>query len=198
MLAWLFTTSLTWRNSIRHVAIDLSATYRAAVRTGLPNAVVDHAGPEWKVRRRLMRNREGLTDEQLAKGCNPLPAEGKIGRILLTAWIAEESLRNLLASGPHAPTGTESATHDENLTQCVDADIPEVRTLATAVDRWWPENAAFIDSGHSYAKGEGINRVIKLDARAALRFRNTADQRLRTHCDTTCRVCGHLRTVRFR
>jgi len=30
----------SWRNSIRHVAIDMSATYRAAIRTGLPNAVV--------------------------------------------------------------------------------------------------------------------------------------------------------------
>ena len=44
VLAWLSTTPLTWRNSIRHVAIDMSATYRAALRTGLPNAVVvvDH------------------------------------------------------------------------------------------------------------------------------------------------------------
>lgn len=156
------------------------------------------ADPEWKVCRRLIRNREDLTDEQLAKVGNPLLAEGKIGRVLLTAWIAEESLRNLLAPGPHAPTGTESATHDENLTGCVDADIPEVRTLATTVDRWWPEIAAFIDSGHSNAKTEGINRVIKLDAHAALRFRNTADQRLRAHCVTTRRVCGHLRTVQFR
>jgi hypothetical protein len=32
------------------------------------------------------------------------------------------------------------------------------------VDRWWPEIAAFIDTGHSNAKSEGINRVIKLVA----------------------------------
>ncbi|MFE6406542.1 transposase [Streptomyces sp. NPDC057837] len=44
VLAWLATTPLAWRKSIRHVAIDMSATYRAAVRTGLPHAivVVDH------------------------------------------------------------------------------------------------------------------------------------------------------------
>ncbi|MEU6341935.1 transposase [Streptomyces sp. NPDC046977] len=36
VLAWLATTPLTWRKGIRHVAIDMSATYRAAVRTGLP------------------------------------------------------------------------------------------------------------------------------------------------------------------
>ena len=101
VLAWLSTTPLTWRNSIRHVAIGMSATYRAALRTGLPNAVVvvDHfhivqlankmlslvrrrttaeirgrrgraTDPEWKARRRLLRNREDLTDEQFAKMWN--------------------------------------------------------------------------------------------------------------------------------
>ncbi|MEJ8639845.1 ISL3 family transposase [Streptomyces sp. MS2.AVA.5] len=44
VLAWLSTTPLTWRKNIRHVAIDMSAAYRAAIRTGLPDAivVVDH------------------------------------------------------------------------------------------------------------------------------------------------------------
>ncbi|CAL9331501.1 ISL3 family transposase ISMsm4 [Streptomyces sp. enrichment culture] len=44
LLAWLSTTSLTWRRNITHVAIDMSATYRAAIRNGLPDAIVvfDH------------------------------------------------------------------------------------------------------------------------------------------------------------
>ncbi|MEU6656124.1 transposase [Streptomyces sp. NPDC046900] len=44
VLAWLATTPRTWRKSIEYVAIDMSTTYRAAVRTGLPHAtvVVDH------------------------------------------------------------------------------------------------------------------------------------------------------------
>jgi hypothetical protein len=46
-----------------------------------------------------------------------------------------------------------------------------VRTLATTVDRWWNEIAAFIDTGHSNVKSEGINRVITLVARAAFGFR---------------------------
>ncbi|MEU5002635.1 transposase [Streptomyces sp. NPDC021622] len=110
VLAWLSSTPLAWRNTIRHVAIDMSATYRAAIRTGLPDAivVVDHfhvvrlanrmlflvwrrataellgrrgwaADPEWKARRRLLRNREDLTDEQFAKMWNPLLDEGKVG-----------------------------------------------------------------------------------------------------------------------
>ncbi|GAA0671660.1 hypothetical protein GCM10009535_59250 [Streptomyces thermocarboxydovorans] len=40
VLAWLATTPLEWRKTIRHVAIDMSTTYRAAVRTGLPHATM--------------------------------------------------------------------------------------------------------------------------------------------------------------
>ncbi|MFD0289837.1 transposase [Streptomyces lutosisoli] len=74
------------------------------------------------------------------------------------------------------------------LTWCADADIPEVRRLAATVDRWWPETEAFIATGHSNAKSEGINRMIKLTARAAHGFRNPANQRLRTRCVTTRRA----------
>ncbi|MFJ7529372.1 transposase [Streptomyces griseus] len=75
--------------------------------------------------------------------------------------------------------------------------MPEVRTLAATVDRWWPEIAAFINTGHSNAKNEGINRVIKLVARAVFGFRNAMNQRLRTRCVTTHRARGHLRTAQL-
>ncbi|MFJ9483064.1 ISL3 family transposase [Streptomyces mirabilis] len=229
VLAWLATTPLSWRNSIRHVAIDMSATYRAAVHTGLPNAivVVDHfhvvqlankmlsmvrrrttaeirgrrgraTDPEWKARRRLLRNREDLTDDQFATMWNTLLGEGKIGQTLLTAWIAKENLRNLLAL---ARTGADrhqvGHARWKFLTWCADSDIPEVRTLAATVDRWWTEIAAFIDTGHSNAKSEGINRVIKLVARNAFGFRNADNQRPRTRCVTTRRARGHLRTAQL-
>jgi len=202
VLAWVATTPLSWRKGIRHVAIDMSAAYRAAIRTGLPHAtvVVDHfhvvqlankmlstvrrrttaeirgrrgraTDPEWKARRRLLRNREDLTDEQFATMWNALLGEGTIGQTLLTAWIAKENLRSLLAL---ARTGADrhrvGHARWKFLTWCADSDIPEVRQLATTVDRWWPEIAAFIDTGHSNAKSEGINRVIKLVARAAFGF----------------------------
>ena len=156
VLAWLSTTPLTWRKNITHVAIDMSATYRAACRTGLPDAtvVVDHfhvvqlankmlstvrrrttaeirgrrgraTDPEWKARRRLLRNREDLTDEQFAGMWNALLAEGKIGQTLLTAWIAKESLRNLLAL---ARTGADryqvSHMRWKFLTWCADSRHP--------------------------------------------------------------------------
>ncbi|WP_369362608.1 transposase [Streptomyces sp. CG4] len=129
---------------------------------------------------------------------NALLGEGRIGQTLLTAWIAKENLRNLLAL---ARTGADrnqvGYARWKFLTWCADSDIPEVRQLAATIDRWWPEIAAFIDTGHSNAKSEGINRVIKLVARAAFGFRNADNQRLRTHCVTTRRARGHLRTAQL-
>jgi hypothetical protein len=96
---------------------------------------------------------------------NTLLGEGKIGQRLLTDWIAKENLRNLLTL---ARTGADrhrvGHARWKFLTWCADSDIAEVRQLATAVDRWWPEIEAFIHTGHSNAKSEGINRVIKLVA----------------------------------
>lgn len=229
VLAWLATTDLDWRKGIGYVAIDMSATYRAAIRIGLPHAtvVVDHfhvvqlankmlsmvrrritaetrgrrgraSDPEWKARRRLLRNREDLTDDQFATMWNTLLGEGKIGQTLLTGWIAKENLRTLLAL---ARTGADrhqvGHARWKFLTWCADSDIPEVRQPAVTVDRWWPEIAAFIDTGHSNAKSEGINRVIKLVARNAFGFRNADSQRLRTRCVTTRQARGHLRTAQL-
>ncbi|MDJ0345669.1 transposase [Streptomyces sp. H10-C2] len=83
------------------------------------------------------------------------------------------------------------------LTWCADSDILEVRQLAAAVDRWWPEIEAFIATGHSNAESEGINRVIKLVVRAAHGFRNPANQRLRTRCVTTRRARGQVRSAQL-
>jgi transposase len=229
VLVWLSSTPLEWRKNIKYVAIDMSTTYRAAVRTALPKAtvVVDHfhivqlankmvstirrrttaeirgrrgraTDPEWKARRRLLRNREDLTDEQFAAMWNTLLEEGEIGQRLLTAWIAKENLRNLLAL---ARTGANrhriGHARWKFFTWCADSDLPEVRQLAVTVDRWWPEIEAFLHTGHSNAKSEGINRVIKLVARNAFGFRNANNQRLRTRCVTTRRARGHLRTAQL-
>ncbi|MFD0286460.1 transposase [Streptomyces lutosisoli] len=160
--------------------------------------LVGRLHPEWKARRRLLRNREDLTDDQFATMRNTLLGEGKIGQTLLTAWIAKENLRTLLAL---ARTGADrnqvGNARWRFLTWCADSDIPEVRQLATTVNRWWPEIAAFIHTGHSNAKSEGNNRVIKLIARNAFGFRNPANQRLRTRCVTTRRARGHLRTAQL-
>ncbi|MFF1683075.1 transposase [Streptomyces sp. NPDC058256] len=81
--------------------------------------------------------------------------------LLRTVDIAKENLRTLLTV---ARTGADrhqvGHARWKFLTWCADSDIPEVRTLAATVDRWWPEIAAFIETGYSNAKSEGINRVI--------------------------------------
>ncbi|MET8780471.1 transposase [Streptomyces sp. NPDC004589] len=120
----------------------------------------------------------------------------KTGQTLPATWIAEENLRTLLAP---ARTGADrhqvGHTRRKFLTWCADSDIPEARRLATTVDRRRPEIAAFINTGHSNAKSEGISLVIKLVARNAFGFRNAENQRLRTRCVTTRRARGHLHTA---
>ncbi|WP_338896100.1 transposase [Streptomyces sp. TG1A-60] len=59
------------------------------------------------------------------------------------------------------------------------------------------DGTPFITTGHSNAKSEGINRVIKLVAGTAFGFRNADHQRLRTRCVTTRRARGHLRTAQL-
>ncbi|MCX4460169.1 transposase (plasmid) [Streptomyces sp. NBC_01340] len=135
------------------------------------------------------RTRRGL----LRESCSRFRSQ-----TLLTAWIAKENLRNLLAL---ARTGADrhqiGHARWKFLAWCADSDLPEVRQLAATVDRWWPEIEAFIDTGYSNAKSEGINRVIKLVARNAFGFRNADDQRLRTRCVTTRRARGYLRTAQL-
>jgi len=82
-------------------------------------------------------NREDLTDEQFTRMWIALLSEGKTGQTLLTAWIAKENLFKLLAL---ARTGVDrhqvGQARWKFLTWCADSDIPEVRQLAVAIDRW--------------------------------------------------------------
>ncbi|MGK2904553.1 MAG: transposase, partial [Mycobacterium sp.] len=38
---------------------------------------------------------------------------------------------------------------------CIDSQIPELLTLATTVDTWWPEINAFVQTGITNARTEG-------------------------------------------
>ncbi|WP_089512172.1 transposase [Streptomyces sp. NBS 14/10] len=94
---------------------------------------------------------------------------------------------------PAPPTGTQRATCAGcSSPGAPTATFPEVRTLARTIDRWWPEIQAFVATGHGNAKSKGINRMIKLAARAAHGFRNPTNQRLRIRCVTIRRARGHL------
>ena len=66
----------------------------------------------------------------------------------------------------------------------LDSQIPELLTLATTIDTWWPEINAFIATGITNARTEGYNRLVKQVKRVACGFRNTENstRRIRFHC----------------
>ncbi|MEV6865954.1 ISL3 family transposase [Streptosporangium subroseum] len=213
---WLNTRGHAWKNQVRLVAIDPAACYRTAIKQALPHAVivVDHfhlvalagkaltavrqritrehrgrrgraADPEWANRRRLLRGRERLSERTFTRMWNDLIDHELTGQIL-TAWIAKEELRSLLACArEQAPRSVISHRLHRFLSWCADSDIPELLTLAETIDAWWPETLAFITTGITNARTEGTNRLIKDAARVAFGFRNLTNQRRRVRLACT-------------
>jgi transposase len=111
--------------------------------------------PAWANRRRLLTGQQHLRPTAFAAMWNSLIDSDPSGQIL-TAWIAKEELRSLLAL---ARTG---ASRDQIAARlyvfydwCASTTIDELHTLATTVETWWPEIEAFIDTGITNAKTEG-------------------------------------------
>ncbi|MDZ7578136.1 MAG: ISL3 family transposase [Candidatus Nanopelagicales bacterium] len=128
VIAWLDARGQEWKDSVRVVAIDPSATYRAAIQQALPNAIIvaDHfhlvmlankmiTGVRQRVVRET-RGRRGLATDpiwagrrRLLRGRETLSEQAFAamwnGLIehdptnqILTAWIAKEELRALFAT----------------------------------------------------------------------------------------------------
>jgi transposase len=128
--------------------------------------------PEWANRRRLLGARERLSQKSFAKMWNQITAEDPSAQIL-TAWIAKEELRTLLATvrlggDPHL---TRHRLH-RLLTWCIDSQIPELLTLAATIDDWWPEINTFVQTRITNARTEGYNRLVKQVKRVGCGFRN--------------------------
>jgi len=125
---------------------------------------------------------------------NTLIDLGQTGEDILAAYIAKENLRELLAL---ARTAADRREISQKLYAfyhwCAHAGIAELERLAKTIERWWPAIEAFITTGITNAKSEGINRVVKLTARNAYGFRNPDNQRLRTRCVTTRCARGCLK-----
>jgi transposase len=104
---------------------------------------------------------------------------------ILAAWIAKEELRTLLAL---ARTGVSRYVIAAQLyvfyDWCAATTIDELHTLATTVETWWPEIEAFLDTGITNDKTEGLNRLVKQVKRSGCGFRNVTNQhrRVRFHC----------------
>lgn len=207
---WLNARGEEWKQSVQIVAMDPCASYRAAVQDALPRAtiVADHfhlvrlanqtvtdvrrrvtwdthgrrgrkTDPAWAARRRLLRGRERLTGKQFRRMWNDLIDSEPTGQIL-TAWIAKEELRALLAV---ARSGGQRHDIGHRLHRfydwCARTDIPEVRRLAATIDAWWPQVLGFLTTSVTNAGTEATNRTVKTVARTAYGFRNLDNQRRR-------------------
>jgi transposase len=160
----------------------VSAVRRRATAT-LRGRRVRKDDPEYGLRRRLLRNREDLTPEKFTDMWNRLVDLGAAGEEILAAWIAKEELRALLALARTHPSRHQTSQRLWAFYRwCADTDISELHRLATTVQAWWPQIEAFIRTGVTNAASEGINRLIKLEARNAFGFRNPVNQRLRSRC----------------
>jgi transposase len=140
--------------------------------------------PEYGIKRLLTRNLEDLTPAELTKLWDTLVDDPALTD-LHVAWIAKEQLRDLLAlrvTRSHT-TPAPSVVRDRwtsLLMWCADhSDIPEVASFAKTLDSWRQEVVNAVLLGASNAGSEGVNRVQKLDFRAAFGYRNPANQRRR-------------------
>jgi transposase len=218
VVAWLDERGQAWKDAVAVVAMDPCATYRAAVAEALPHALIvaDHfhlvrlanqavtdvrrrvtwdthgrrgrsADPEWAQRRRLLRGRERLRPDQFARMWNDLVDADPTSKIL-TAWIAKEELRALLAcarTGGHRHE-ISAQLHRFN-TWCADSRLPELERLAGTIEAWWPEVLGFLTTGITNAGTEATNRTVKTAARTAYGFRNLENQRRRVRFACTRR-----------
>jgi transposase len=146
--------------------------------------------PAWANRRRLLTAKEHLSAKGFAAMWNGLMDSDPSGQIL-AAWIAKEELRTLLAlARTSAPRDRIAAQLFVFYDWCASTTIDELHTLAGTVETWWPEIEAFLDTGITNAKTEGLNRLVKQVKRSGCGFRNVDNQhrRVRFHCTRTARA----------
>ncbi len=146
--------------------------------------------PPWANRRRLLTGRERLSSKSFATMWNALMDSEPTGQVL-TAWIGKEELRTLFALANTGASREHIAIRLSAFYQwCADSDLPELHTLATTIETWWPAIEAFLATGITNARTEGINRLAKQVKRSACGFRNPANghRRIRFHCTRTQRA----------
>ncbi len=152
--------------------------------------------PEWANRRRLLTARERLSPKAFATMWNALIDNDPSCQIL-SAYIAKEELRQLLAAAADRVDDTEIRTRLYRFySWCADTKIPELHRLATTIETWWPAILAFLRTGLSNARTEGYNRLVKQVKRVACGFRNTENsrRRIRFHCTRAQRASTRFTT----
>jgi transposase len=204
-------------DTLRYLAMDLSAPYRSTVPGGvtviadafhlvqLANRKIDAAFRRLSYRTEhscedlglprplhymLRHNIETIDPDHLAIIIDTLDGDAD-GQQIAAVWIAKEQLRNLLAlrATKTRVTPAPSAARDRLAgfyLWCADHDhIPELKTLATTIEKWQQPVINAVLAGYSNAKAEAHNRTAKLVARTARGFANPANQALRVRMATT-------------
>jgi transposase len=124
---------------IVQLANQTLAQVRRRVTSTLRGRRARATDPEHGIRRRLQRNREDLSEAKLADMWNRLIDLAEPGEEILTAWIATENLRELLALARTQPDRHEiSQPLHAFYRWCADADIAELHRLAGTIETWWP------------------------------------------------------------
>lgn len=142
------------------------------------------ADPAWANRRRLLTGRQRLSEKAFQAMFDSVIASDTTDEIL-TAWIAKEELRNLLALARTGASKSDVAARLHSFySWCAGSDIDELSTLATTVETWWPAILAFLHTGITNARTEGLNRLVKQSKRSACGYRNSANghRRIRLIC----------------
>lgn len=155
--------------------------------------------PEWANRRRLLTARERLSPRAFATMWNALIDNDPSCQIL-SAYIAKEELRQLLAAARDRADDAEIRTRLYRFySWCADTNIPELHRLAATIETWWPAILAFLHTGLSNARTEGLNRLVKQVKRVACGFRNTENsrRRIRFHCTRAQRASTRFTTAQL-
>ncbi len=197
--SWLKAQPRWWRQKVRTVAIDPSASFRAAVRYWLPKArvSVDHFhlvklanDVVTQVRRRVSWDRHGRRGRGvdlawanrllLLRGYDTLSTRGvqKLNHVFAVddpteeigaAWGVKEQLRRMLACQTLADARVERAAFNRYVRW---ADMPETTRLKKTIDAWWPAIEVFITTRVTNAKTEAANVTIKNIKRCGRGYRS--------------------------
>jgi transposase len=139
----------------------------------------------------LRYNIENLTPAHLDTIIGALDGDAD-GQQIAAVWIAKEHLRDLLAlraTRTHV-TPAPSAVRDWLAGFCLwcadHHDIPEIKTLAAAIDKWQRPVIDAVLTYYSNAKAEAHNRTAKIVARNARGFANPASRARRVRMASTC------------
>lgn len=142
--------------------------------------------PAWRVRRRLLTGYERLRPDTFTRMWNTLIDTGDPGVEILSAWVAKEDLRALLALAGTSPDRQEIARRlGAFYAHSAASTAPEVHRLAATIETWWPAILAGLLTSYSNARSEGYNRLAKHVGRNAFGFRNPINQRRRIRWSCT-------------